>query len=114
MNLPRSGSTEEWLNFDFQPKNEIDEFKPDIEQQHTVATKHTLSINQPGNSINQLVYFTITQKEAAKIIRFEERGPCMEVTMVSVHKIKIKQDSFIKLFQSLGKNKKECSVIVSR
>ena len=49
------------LNFDLQPKNETDEFKPDIEQQHTKATKHKLSINGPGNSINQSVYFTTAQ-----------------------------------------------------
>ena len=49
------------LNIHFQPKNEIDEFKPDIEKQHTESAKHKLSINRPGNSINQSVYITMTQ-----------------------------------------------------
>ena len=89
-------SSEFIYHFDFQPKNEIDEFKLDIEQQHPVATKHKLSINRPGNSINQSVYFTMTQyfnttqKGTAKIVESKERGLCMVMTMVSVDKVKIK------------------------
>ena len=84
------------LNFDFQLKNEIDEFKPDIEQQRTVATKHQLSTNRPGNSINQLVHFIMTQystrMQKGSSQDYRVRGLSMTVSTVSVHKVKIKQD----------------------
>ena len=84
------------------------------------ATKHKLSINQPGNLINQSVYvfyhdttFYHYAKEKQQK-RSEERGPCMEVTMVSVHKIKIKQDEKIhssNYFKVWGRTKKNTMLL---